>query len=1087
MFLPRGHWMHCGACGHDNRPGRRFCGGCGGALDVACARCGFANGPTERFCGGCGAAVDAAAASPPSPPPPSPPGPVAGERRQVAILFADLAGYTRLSTTLDPEEVHRLLTGFFEVVDGACLRFGGAIDKHIGDNVMAVFGAPVAHGDDPERAVRAAVAIHADLAAYAVRVGQPLAVTIGIAYGEVVASGLGSSHYTEYTMTGDAVNLASRLQGRAGHGETLISDAVHQAAARIAIAEPVGDLAIRSLDTPVPVWRLRGVREAAATAPAHVVGRDDVLARIDARLEDARARGASALIVLRGEPGIGKSTLAAEAARRAGAAGMAVHRAQALDFGAGRGAGAIPTLVASLLGATGSDDDARRAALDDAVRAGRVDDADAPHVAGLLELDHDAPDLDERERRARQLASLAALVHGLAAPPLLVVEDVHWADAPTVAQLRALTRALADVPGALLVTTRFDGDPVDRAWREAAATPPLELELEPLDAVAAAALAAAHLRDAELVARCVERAGGNPLFLEQLVHAATRDASLPGTLQGLVLARVDRLAARDKAALQAAAVVGQRFDLAVVRHLTADATWTADELIARRLVRAAGDDDDLMFHHALILDGIYASLTHARRRELHHAAASYFATRDPELRAEHLDRAGDAEAAAAWLACARDRAARHDVDRALGLAARGLARAAAPELRHDLQMLIGRLQLDVGNTVLAAAAFTAALADAGTDAARCRAAIGLGAAHRAAATTRAALDALDQAEPIARALGLEAELSQIAYHRGGVEFAIGSPTACLAHHTRALDHARRAGAPDLEVRALSGIGDAHYASVRLEEAEAAFVECVARCERLELVRFGLINQAMIANSVFYLLRIDEAEAIVRRAAEEAARLGAARAEVLALESLVKIRVDAGRFDGVPELIEDVRAKEAVIGARLLAVMIGWAEIELRLSRGERDLAVARGRELAATAGASATGMMRDLLEISTCAVAPTPAARAAAVAAVMARVTDDRPMSAMMCRRGALDILVRDGAWDQADDVLARLRATPPALPPYFAFAADRFAAVIAWGRGDRSAAMRAELGRLRGIAATHGIGLPLPDPDAADSPMLLS
>jgi class 3 adenylate cyclase len=618
----------CAGCGHDNRDGRRFCAGCGGALEAPCGRCGFGNLAGERFCGGCGAALGAVHLS---------------ERRTVAILFADLAGYTRLSATLDPEETHRLLTGFFEVVDGACTRFGGTIDKHIGDNVMAIFGAPVAHGDDPERAVRAAVAIHHGVAGYARRVGRDLAVHVGIAYGEVIASGLGSSHHREYTVTGDAVNLAARLQDQAVGGETMISEAVYRAAAKIAVAEPGGDVVVKGLAEPVRVWKLVDV-QAPSRAEA-LVGRDAELAAIGARLAPG------ALIVVRGDPGIGKSTLAAEAARRAAGAGFAVHAAHVVDFGAGRGAGAIPTLVASLVGGD----------LDAAVAADRVAAADAPHLASLLERDAaDRDDLDDRDRRDRQHAAFTRLIAGCPAPPLVVVEDVHWADAVTEQRLRHAVGGAA----AVLVTTRIDGDPIDAEWR-AAARDVVELDLEPLAAEHAVQIAEGHLRDAELVARCVERAGGNPLFLEQLVHAAAGDAVLPGTLMGVVLARVDRLASRDKAALQAAAIAGQRFDLGLVRHLAGDPTWAPDEVVARRLVRATATE--LGFHHALILDAIYASITHARRRDLHRAAAAFYADRDAELHAEHLERAGDPAAAAAWLAASERHAAVHDVERDFGL------------------------------------------------------------------------------------------------------------------------------------------------------------------------------------------------------------------------------------------------------------------------------------------------------------------------------------------------------------------------------------------------------------------------------------
>ena len=184
--------MLCASCGSDNPDTHRFCGHCGAALVSACAACGFANEPGGKFCGGCGAplsgpqspAVDTTASTAPA---------ADGERRQVSVLFADLSGFTRLSSGLDPEETHALLNRFFAAADAVVERYGGAVDKHVGDSVMAVFGAPVAHGNDPERAVRAAIDIHQAVAGLTSDGGTSLSVHIGVASGQVVASGTGSA------------------------------------------------------------------------------------------------------------------------------------------------------------------------------------------------------------------------------------------------------------------------------------------------------------------------------------------------------------------------------------------------------------------------------------------------------------------------------------------------------------------------------------------------------------------------------------------------------------------------------------------------------------------------------------------------------------------------------------------------------------------------------------------------------------------------------------------------------------------------------------------------------------------------------
>ncbi len=201
--------MICSGCQIENRSGRRFCSKCGAALSAACPGCGYENEPGDAFCGGCGAAL--ATSAPSAKRPPATPERAGPERRQVTILFADLSGFTKLSATLPAEDVHRLIGRFFEVVDDIVLEYGGRIDKHIGDAVMALFGAPVAHGNDPERAVRTALDIHTKLRALSAELEMPLQAHIGIASGQVVASAFDGAGHSVYTVLGESVNLAARL------------------------------------------------------------------------------------------------------------------------------------------------------------------------------------------------------------------------------------------------------------------------------------------------------------------------------------------------------------------------------------------------------------------------------------------------------------------------------------------------------------------------------------------------------------------------------------------------------------------------------------------------------------------------------------------------------------------------------------------------------------------------------------------------------------------------------------------------------------------------------------------------------------
>ena len=239
-------FLRCKGCESENREGRKFCASCGFALPVACRECGYANEGGDRYCGGCGRLLAGADVAPRVEGRSAAP---AGDRRPVSVLFCDLVGYTRLSSELDPEDVHALLERFFTLVDAIVDRFGGTLDQHIGDAAMALFGAPVAHGNDAERAVRAAMQIHASLSE--LNSSPPLTAHIGVATGEVVASSVGSQRHRRYTVTGEAANLAARLLARAAGGETLVSDTVYRATSHAIAYEPVGSLTLKGLDRPV--------------------------------------------------------------------------------------------------------------------------------------------------------------------------------------------------------------------------------------------------------------------------------------------------------------------------------------------------------------------------------------------------------------------------------------------------------------------------------------------------------------------------------------------------------------------------------------------------------------------------------------------------------------------------------------------------------------------------------------------------------------------------------------------------------------------------------------------------------------------
>ncbi|MES1152866.1 MAG: adenylate/guanylate cyclase domain-containing protein, partial [Dongia sp.] len=691
--------MRCPGCNADNRPGRRFCAACGQPLPAACPACGFENAADDRFCGGCGKSLGAAPAPSPSPAWPADAGPAPetgqGEIRPVTVMFVDISGYTALSGRMDAEDTHRLLARFFETVDAIVVRFGGKIDKHIGDSVMALFGAPISHGNDQERALLAATAIHAAMPALSASIDETLKVHIGIATGEVIASGLGSSAHTAYTVIGDAVNLAARLMERAGPEETLASVSVWDAASDAATAaglaaQPLGAVTYRGIARPVETCRVVTRATAAPKAAARpLVGRSAELALLTSLMDSALRGTHGAAVVLRGEPGIGKTRLSDALFDLAAERGFGALKALVLDFGSGR-VGSVERSLANGLLAARSFEEALLGGLSPAVADGKtetlldragIDPAEQPYLHDLLDLPQPEATratyeaMSNAARNAGKSATLAKLVAGAAVsrPLLLLIEDVHWSDPVLRGHVAAMAEATATCRAMLVMTTRIEGDPFDAGFRAGLKQARLTvLDLAPLGAEEAAKLAQSLRSEFDdFSRRCIQRAEGNPLFLEQLLRNAAAQEKLPETVQSVVLARLDQLPPLDRQALQAAAVLGQHFDLADLATLINRRDYDPGELLRRQLVRPV--DRGLLFAHALIRDGAYASLTRERRAALHRAAAELYRERDRPLHAEHLDRADDAGAAAAYLDAAKSEAAAYRLDRALSLAERGLA------------------------------------------------------------------------------------------------------------------------------------------------------------------------------------------------------------------------------------------------------------------------------------------------------------------------------------------------------------------------------------------------------------------------------
>jgi class 3 adenylate cyclase/tetratricopeptide (TPR) repeat protein len=1094
-------------------PVARFCTACGAALPAG-----------ARFCPQCGQAVAATApashftptapatapedATPPEATPAAQPGRArdaaagsdtapaiargTGERRQVAVLFADIAGYTQLSSTLDPEEVHRLLTRYFEEVDGIVVRYGGSVDKHIGDAVMAVFGAPVAHADDGERAVRAACDVHRAMERLSAEFARPLAAHVGIAAGEVVAAGTGSASHSEYTVTGDAVNLASRLDGLAAGGQTLVSGPLYRSVAHRVSAEPAGEIAVKGFAQPVETWRVLGLRETGAASTLPLVGRRAERRQFAGALESVADTGGGQTLLLRGEAGIGKTRLTEEFRAMAQAAGFACHTGLVLDFGVARGRGAIASIAAELLDAAADADEAtRQRALADALARGAAAADDEAFLDDLLDLPqpehlrltYQAMDSAARARGRQQ--ALRALVDraAQARPRLLVVEDLHWADPLTLESVATLAQAAAASRTILLATTRVEGDPLDARWRAALGPVPLlTLDLSPLGSDEAVQIAREFAAANESFVRdCVRRAEGNPLFLVQLLHSAQEGAAVPASIRSLVLSRIDRLAPADKAAIQAAAVIGQRFPLELLRHLVDDPAYRCDALIDHRLVRPEGEE--LLFAHALICDGAYASLLNTRKRDLHREAAGWYAGRDPVLRARHLDRAGDPEAPRALREAARTLIASLRPEGALELAQRASALATDATGRWEAAMLEGELLRDVGRTRDSIAAYARAGEHAPDDAARCRALIGVAAGHRIAGEPDAALAALDVAGPLAERLELTLERATIHTTRGNLRFARGEVDLCLAEHQAALAAARAAGDALAEAGALSGLGDARYAQGRMRTAYERFRECVELARAGDFIRVIVPNLCMVGHSRCFLNQFDAASADMTAAGVLAESIRQPFMQMFVDESKAMVDLFRGERDACARAQSRALAMARQIGSRRYEAILLFVAGRLDLQRGDRGSARANGEEA-----------LRIVQETGTAGFI------GAAIHALLALAADSRGACAAELEAG--EALLERGSlahchfWFHSTAIEAAVRFREPRRVRHHCAALERFGrheplpwidlqatrgrALARWLDGERGEASRAALEAVRTETARCGFGSALPALDEA-------
>jgi adenylate cyclase len=703
----------CPSCEFENRDEAAFCGNCGQSLSAeqTCGSCGRQSPAGRRFCDGCGSPF---AAQPEIPAPERVPrsytpqhladkilqskSALEGERKRVTVMFADVKGSMELADQLDPEEWHRVLERFFEILSAGVHRFEGTVNQYTGDGIMALFGAPIAHEDHAQRACYAALQLREEIARYANEVkreyGLGFSTRMGLHSGDVVVGKIGDDLRMDYTAQGHTVGLAQRMEALASPDTCYLTEATASLVSGYFDLEDLGKFPVRGVGDPVRVHQLTGVGKATtrfdisrARGLTRFVGRDSDLATLESALEQAR-RGNGQVVGVVAEAGTGKSRLCFEFVEKWRARGMTINQGCAVAHG--RNVPYLPMLqVFRAYYGIGDKDDDRTVREKIAGRMLLLDENFRDVLPVLFEFfgapdpERPVPQIDPEEKQRQIFAVLRRIVQGdpnvTAGSFAVLLEDLHWLDPGSEAFLEQWVDAIAGSPALLLVNFRpeYHADWMSKSYYR-------QLPLAPLGPEAIRELLVDLLGtdpSTDGLAEAIHsRTGGNPFFTEEVVQTLIESGHLEGTrghyrletpidklevpasVQSVLAARIDRLDERDKHVLQTAAVIGKEFSEPI---LLAAAELPDSELRAALTVLKAGEFvyeqslypiAEYAFKHPLTQEVSLNSQLQDRRRRTHAAVARAIEEASADkldetaaLLAHHWEEAGEALTAARWL------------------------------------------------------------------------------------------------------------------------------------------------------------------------------------------------------------------------------------------------------------------------------------------------------------------------------------------------------------------------------------------------------------------------------------------------------
>jgi adenylate cyclase len=634
----------CAACSQVNPPATKFCGHCGArATDDVAQTFAASMAELAELLPGAGRGADERP----------------DELRLVTALFADISGFTALADQLDPERLIEVIDPVIAKMGEIVLRFGGHVGKYAGDAILAFFGAPIAHEDDAVRALLAAGQIRQEVMALVptlAPIARHLTLHMGVNTGHVVTGFRGGQTHLDYSLLGDAVNVAQRLEAASAGGEIYVGHSTYLLARDALAFDDVGLLSVKGKPEPIQAWRLvterpvaAGVGSGAEHGVAPIVGRADEVSSLRRVVESTASGGR--LVGIIGEPGVGKTRLLQAAREHAAGAGVRWVQARCLSYGSSLAYWPYIELLRELTGARVDDPPAIAAQRVTAAAADAGAADDAPYllqIMGVGNADGIAQEvLDNPEMlRIRVQEAVVGFVSAISSESatVLAIEDLHWSDSASLELTRALIQRCADKPFSLIVSTRPDGRAALDSLSRARLHEPLHFELSRLDRPAVATIVTGILGGPpgeRLIEFIASRTQGNPLFIQELTRSLLEsgglvptssgwerdptqaDAPVPTSIESVLAARIDLLPRDAAELLQIASVVGRDVQLALVRGMTSldseKVDAIVDVLVDRGFLHHVDDDTEqrVVFHHPLVVDVAYGRLLRRRRRDLH--------------------------------------------------------------------------------------------------------------------------------------------------------------------------------------------------------------------------------------------------------------------------------------------------------------------------------------------------------------------------------------------------------------------------------------------------------------------------------------